>query len=130
METQSFTGPGGLFYQPTVPGYRPYDLARAKTIVQQLGGLQVRLAVVASSLNGLLTQALQNQWEQAGIKVTLSENPLATQLAMFSSHQWQSVLTTMGSFDPATGLGLNVRMKSNGPYSGVSDPARPTHRPG
>ena len=35
------------------------DLARAQAIVKQLGGLQVHLAVVASSLNGLLVQALQ-----------------------------------------------------------------------
>ncbi len=123
VPTQTFTGPGGLFYQPTVPDYRAYDLAKAQAIVKQLGGLQAHLAVVASSLNGLLVQALQNQWEQAGIKVTLAVNPLATQLALFKAHQWQSILTTMGSFDPATGLGVNVRMMSGGPYSGVSDPA-------
>ncbi len=122
VPTESFTGPGGLFYEPKVPGYRQYDLTKARALVKQLGGLQVHLAVVAAALNSLLVQALQSQWVQAGINVTLSVNPLAEQLANFQTHNWQVLLTTMGSFDPAAGLGVNVRIMSNSPYSGVNDP--------
>lgn len=40
--SQSFTGPAALFYFPTVPGYRTYNLAKAKSMVNEIpGGLRV-----------------------------------------------------------------------------------------
>ena len=44
--TQGFTGPGGICYQPNVPGYPAYDLAKAKALVKQLGGLTVNLGTI------------------------------------------------------------------------------------
>jgi peptide/nickel transport system substrate-binding protein len=41
--TQSFTGPGGLFHEETVPGYRAYDVEKAKALVKEIGGLKVEL---------------------------------------------------------------------------------------
>ena len=41
--SESFLGPGDLFYQPTVPGYLGYDPAKAKQIVSSLGGLDISL---------------------------------------------------------------------------------------
>ena len=38
--------PGGLFYEPNVPGYPSYDLAKAKALVKQLGGLTVNLFTI------------------------------------------------------------------------------------
>ena len=36
--TEGFTAPNGLFYQQDVPGYRTYDLAKAKAAVKAAGG--------------------------------------------------------------------------------------------
>ncbi len=36
--TEGFTAPNGLFYEQNVPGYRTYDLAKAKAAVQAAGG--------------------------------------------------------------------------------------------
>lgn len=120
--TDSFTGPGGLFYNPKVSGYRKYDLAKATKLVKEIGGLSVHLQVVQGSLNGLLIQALQNEWGQAGIKVSLSENTVATSIVDLKHQNWQAILTTMGSFDPAVGLGVAVRTSSTSPYSGIHNP--------
>ena len=35
--SQTFTGPGGLFYKPTVPGYKTFDLEKAKQLVAGAG---------------------------------------------------------------------------------------------
>jgi peptide/nickel transport system substrate-binding protein len=69
--TESFTGPGGLFYEPTVPGYRGYDLAKAKALVKQLGGLTVNLGTINVLVATETTEALQSEWAQAGIKATI-----------------------------------------------------------
>src|SRR5215203_680461 len=44
--SQTFTGPGGLFYKPTVPGYKTFDLEKAKQLVTENGGLQVTLGTI------------------------------------------------------------------------------------
>ncbi|MBO0887435.1 MAG: ABC transporter substrate-binding protein, partial [Acidimicrobiales bacterium] len=67
---QSPTGPGGLFYTPKVPGYRTYNLKKARALVKQLGGLSVTLGTAHGPLGDLTDEALQAQWNQAGIKTT------------------------------------------------------------
>ena len=34
--SQTFTGPGGLFHKDEVPGYKTFDLEKAKALVQEL----------------------------------------------------------------------------------------------
>lgn len=71
--SESFTGPDGLFYEPKVPGYRTYDLAKAKALVRQLGGLHFKMYYLTSGAAGqTLTVALQTMFEQAGMKVKIS----------------------------------------------------------
>ena len=41
--TEGFTAPNGLFYQQDVPGYRTYNLAKAKAAVKAAGGVTVDL---------------------------------------------------------------------------------------
>jgi peptide/nickel transport system substrate-binding protein len=119
--TQSFTGPGGLFYQATVPGYRTYDLAKAKALVKQLGGLKVDLGTINVLVAKNTTQALQSQWAQAGIKSTIHSYDLAPLIQAFTSKKWQAMLQTAGSFDPAAGVGVGFRFASVSPFSGVHD---------
>jgi peptide/nickel transport system substrate-binding protein len=120
---ESFLGPGGLFYQPTVPGYPAYDLAKAKQIVSQLGGLTITLFGPNDPVNANTVTALQAMWEQAGIHVTTQTYTLEGLIQKFQSKKWQAGLQSDGAFDPAAGVGLAFRFFSQAPYSGVHDPA-------
>ena len=104
--TQGFTGPGGICYEPTVPGYPPYDLAKAKALVQQLGGLTVNLGTIQNLVAQETTEALQTEWNAAGIKTTIASYPLAGLIAQFTSKKWQAMVQTAGSYDPAAGVGV------------------------
>ncbi len=120
--TQSFTGPGGICYQPKVPGYPPYDLAKAKALVKQLGGLTVNLGTINVLVAKETTQALQTEWAQAGIKTTISSYDLASLIQQFTSKKWQAMIQTAGAYDPAAGVGVGFRFSSQSPFSGVHDP--------
>ena len=58
-------------YSDKVKGYPTYNLNKAKDLVKQLGGISFTLSV--NNTPGWLAEAeaLQNQWAQAGIKVTI-----------------------------------------------------------
>jgi peptide/nickel transport system substrate-binding protein len=120
--TQGFTGPGGLFYEPKVEGYRGYDLEKAKALVKQLGGLTVNLGTINVLVAKETIQALQSQWQQAGIKVKIDSYDLTGLIQAFQSKKWQAMLQTAGSYDPAQGVGLTFRMSSQSPFSGIKDP--------
>jgi peptide/nickel transport system substrate-binding protein len=120
--SEGFTAPGGLFYEATVPGYRSYDLAKAKALVKQLGGLSVSLAATQSAVSQTLIEGVQEMWEQAGIKVTIHDDPLTTVIQEFDSKTWQAFFQSAGGFDPAGGLGVYARFGSTSPFSGVHDP--------
>ena len=121
-QTQSFTGPGGLCYQPKVPGYRTYDLAKAKALVKQVGGINVDLGTINILVAKETTEALQTEWAKAGIKTTIHAYDLATLIQQFVSHKWQAMIQTAGSYDPAAGVGVGFRFSSLSPFSGVHDP--------
>jgi peptide/nickel transport system substrate-binding protein len=120
--TQGFTGPGGLFYEPKVPGYRTYDLAKAKALVKELGGLTIDLGTINVLVAKQTIQALQSQWAQAGIKATIHSYDLPGLIQAFQSKKWQAMLQTAGSYDPAQGVGVAFRMFSQSPFSGIKDP--------
>jgi len=120
--TQSFTAPGGICYQPKVPGYRPYNLAKAKALVQQLGGLTVNLGTINILVAKETTQALQTEWAKAGIKTTISSYDLGPLIQQFTGKKWQAMVQTAGAYDPAAGVGVGFRFSSLSPFSGVHDP--------
>ena len=120
--TESFTAPGGLFYEPKVPGYLGYNLAKAKALVKQLGGLNIQLGTIAVTTAVESTDAIAAQWEQAGVKVTVSDFPLTGLIQAFTSGKWQAMLQTAGAWDPAIGTGVGFRFDSHSPFSGVHDP--------
>ena len=120
---QGFTGPGGLCYQPNVPGYRTYDLRKAKALVQQLGGhLNVDLGTLTNVVAIDTTEALQSEWKQAGINATIHNYDLAALIQVFTGKKWQAMIQTAGSYDPAAGVGVTFRFASASPFSGVHDP--------
>jgi peptide/nickel transport system substrate-binding protein len=121
---QSFTAPGGLFYKQNVPGYLTYNLKKAKALVKQLGGLSVNLVTISSPVALALDEGLQTMWQQAGMKVTLSQDDLPALIGAFVSKKWQAALQTCGAFDPATNVGgvsVGFRFASTSAFSGVHD---------
>jgi peptide/nickel transport system substrate-binding protein len=121
--TEGFTAPNGLFYQQSVPGYRTYDLAKAKAMVQQAGGVTVDLMATQSSVTQTVLEALQTMWQAAGMKVNIHVDQLPSVIQQFQGGKWQASLQTAGAFDPAAGLGVNFRFGSKSIFSGVHDPA-------
>ncbi|MDR0358946.1 MAG: ABC transporter substrate-binding protein [bacterium] len=122
--TQSFTTPGSPFYMPKVSGYRTHDVAKAKQLVSQLGGLKVDVIGGADTVANLALQSLQSQWAEAGIQTTIHPYPDLTRIIQdFTGKKWQAALQFVGSVDPALATGLPFRMLSNAVYSGINDPA-------
>jgi peptide/nickel transport system substrate-binding protein len=119
--TQSFTAAAGLFYEPTVPGYLTYNLAKAKALVKQVGGINISLDTITAPTAQLLNEGLQQEWEAAGIKVTLHSYDLTSLIGVFSSKKWQAFLQTAGAYDPGTGVGVSFRFSSTSPFTGVFD---------
>jgi peptide/nickel transport system substrate-binding protein len=119
--TQGFTAPNGLFYEQNVPGYRTYDLAKAKAAVKAAGGVTVDLMATQSSVTQTVLEALQTMWQAAGMKVNIQVDQLASVIQQFQGNKWQASLQTAGAFDPAAGLGVNFRFGSKSVFSGVHD---------
>ncbi|RBY82403.1 ABC transporter substrate-binding protein [Geodermatophilus sp. TF02-6] len=120
--SQSFVAPGGKFYPLEVTDYPEYDLDRAKQLVQELGGLTVTLGTISNYVATQINTALQTQWQEAGIDVTIQDYQLSNLVQQFNSGQWQAMLQTAGAWDPASGVGVAFRFSSASPFSGVADP--------
>jgi peptide/nickel transport system substrate-binding protein len=125
--TQSFTGPGGICYEPTVPGYQGYDPTLAKQLIQETGlnKVTIQVGTIALSTAQESTQALATEWEQLGLKVSQQSYPLSGLIAAFEANggkSWESMVQTAGAYDPAGGVGVGFRFDSTSPFSGVHDP--------
>lgn len=119
---ESPTVPSGLFFEQRVPGYRHYDLSKAKSLVKQLGGLSFTLiqAIGGTPLN--LDVALQSEWAEAGIHASVSEQQLPAVVQDMHAGKWQANLGDAGGFDPDLGDGLLFTYESHALFSGISDP--------
>lgn len=125
---QGFTGPGGICYEATVPGYQGYNPTLAKQLVQESGlnKVTVNLGTIDTSVAEETTQALSQEWQAAGIKTKLADYPLNGLIQAFYKNNgkwWQAFIQTAGAFDPAGGVGVAFRFGSASPFSGVHDPA-------
>jgi peptide/nickel transport system substrate-binding protein len=124
---QGFTGPGGICYQPNVPGYQGYNPTLAKQLVQETGldKVTINLGTIQVQVAQDTTQALATQWAAVGIKTTLHSYPLAGLIQAFTINKgknWQAMIQTAGAYDPAAGVGVGFRFNSMSPFSGVHDP--------
>lgn len=120
------TVPGGLYYEQTVPGYRGYDLAKAKALVKQLGGLNFTLTNVTGTASNNIVSALASEWAQAGITAKLNPVTLTQIIQTFFANNrrgnWQAIQQGAGGLDPIIGNGFNFRFLSTSPFTGVHDP--------
>jgi peptide/nickel transport system substrate-binding protein len=125
--TQSFTGPGGICYEPAVPGYQGYNPALAKTLIAETGldKTTIQLGTIALSTAQDSMEALRTEWVALGLHVSVQSWPLQGLIAAFEANggkSWQSMVQTAGAYDPAGGVGVGFRFDSKSPFSGVHDP--------
>ncbi len=125
--TEGFTGPGGICYEQTVPGYQGYDPTLAKQLIQQTGldKVTIQLGTISIQTAQDSMQALATEWESLGLHVKESSWPLSGLIAAFEANggkSWQAMVQTAGAYDPATGVGVLFRFGSHSPFSGVHDP--------
>jgi peptide/nickel transport system substrate-binding protein len=117
---ESATAQGSTFYIPTVPNYRSYDLAKAKSLVKQLGGLTVTLTTTMNTqFWSTEAEALQSMWQAAGIKVNIALTDLEEVLAQLKSNNWEALDSNWGGADPA--IAMPTYFASNGPFTGIHD---------
>jgi peptide/nickel transport system substrate-binding protein len=121
--TQSFTSSAGLFHHAKIPGYREYDLDRARALVKAVGGINLKIGTLKAAAAEQVITALQSQWQKAGMNVTLETYELATLSNEFRGGTWQAMLQTAGSYEPEAGVGVKFRFYSTQPFSGVHDKA-------
>jgi peptide/nickel transport system substrate-binding protein len=127
--TESFTGPGGICYDPKVAGYQAYDPALAKQLIKQSGldKTTITLGTINSSpVAADTTEALRTEWDALGMHVNIASYPLSGLIQAFEANggkSWTAMIQTAGAFDPADGVGVGFRFQSQSPFSGVHDPA-------
>lgn len=109
--SQSLSSPGSLFEELTVPGYPTYNLAKAKAIVHQLGGLSIGLLTPNDPGEVLVAEALKSEWAQAGIKTNLQLGTGVNIAQSLNANKWQTELGRYGGSDPALFTGLPLLMK-------------------
>lgn len=118
---QTIAGPGQLFAEQKVPGYRTYDLTKARALVKKLGGLSFTMDT--TGFDAQIATELQTEWAAAGIKVTLSTvATLLNAIQLYHAGTWSAYVTPEGSYDPGAGTGLAFRYGSQSPFSGVDNP--------
>jgi peptide/nickel transport system substrate-binding protein len=121
--SQSFTGPGGLFHHERIPGYAEYDPERARAIVDEIDGLEVRLGTIQSFVAEQVVTALQTQWREAGIDTSIEMLELGALIGQLQTREWQALLQTAGSYDPESAAGVTLRFGSGQLFSGVANEA-------
>ncbi len=129
--TESFTGPGGICYEPVVPGYQGYDPTLAKQLIAETGlnKITFQLGTIALSTAQDAMEALRTEWEALGMHVNIISWPLSGLISAFEADggkKWQSMVQTAGAFDPAGGVGVGFRFESYSPFSGVHSTALDT----
>ena len=120
-------GPGSLYYEKTVPGYRTYDLAKAKALVKKLGGLSTQLMVLSTPQGVQAGEVIASQWEAAGISVKIVPDTLQSVIAAYIHNSWQATTEAGGGIDPEVGVqALPTRDLSKGIFSGTTNPTLDT----
>jgi ABC-type transport system substrate-binding protein len=120
--SESPTGPGGLFWTPKVPNYRTYNLAKAKALVKQLGGLSFTLWTITPSPLVPVIEAEESQFAAAGINSKIELVNLPTMVHAGATGAVQAVSTSVGNYNPSILPGVPFAYLSTSPFSNVKDP--------
>jgi peptide/nickel transport system substrate-binding protein len=92
--SQTLTGPDQIAYPgATLPGYPKYNLAKAKKLVQEVGGISFTQLTLGNTPFAIATaEALAKQWALAGINATIDPLTLAGALQLLESGNFQGVV--------------------------------------
>jgi peptide/nickel transport system substrate-binding protein len=121
---QAEVGPGSPYYEAKVPGTITYNLAKAKALVQQLGGLSFKFITLSAPFNLQVAEAEQSEWKQAGINMTITPMLLTGEVADFESGNWQALPGAAGGPDPDSGVqSLPSRFQTKGTFTCCADTA-------
>ncbi len=116
--TQSWAYPGAH-----VTGYSGYDLAKAKQLVKQLGGLSFTFQTSNDPAGLALAEALQSQWSAAGIKVKISSPSTLAAITIAAKGTFQATLWLwQGSYDPDGNVSGFFKCGSPGNFMRLCDP--------
>jgi ABC-type transport system substrate-binding protein len=102
---QSPFPPASWAHQDKVPDYPAYDVAKAQAMVKQMGGLSFTLQVQNSPDQVQFAEALQSEWKQAGMDVSIKQVDQVAAINAAHDLTYQAEMYRWrGAFDPA----LNV----------------------
>ena len=118
---QSESAPGQNFPVKNNPYYLGFNLAKARTLVKQIGGLTVNLSTTTNSAFWINeVQAIATMWEAAGIQVNIQDYSLQQMLGITFSGTWQAIDENWGpSVDPTINDGQFF--KGGAAFSGTND---------
>src|SRR5487761_2440582 len=119
---QSESAPGQNFPVKTNRYYLGYNLAKARALVQQLGGLTVNLSTTTNTAFWINeVQAIATMWEAAGIRVNIQDYSLQQMLGITFSGTWQAIDENWGpSVNPTINDGQFF--KGGAVFSGTNNP--------
>jgi len=120
---QGWTSPYMLFYQKSVPNYPAYNLAKAKSLVKQLGGLSFTVIVNDTPIAVEQADALIGQWKEAGITATISEQTIPAQTQDLARNDWQMMSAGWAGCDVDPGDCAPINFSSTGLFTPTHDPA-------
>jgi peptide/nickel transport system substrate-binding protein len=87
---QSWAYPGPIANAPT------YDLAKAKDLVSKLGGLSLHLMTYNDPTNEQIAQLLKDQWEKAGMQVTIDAFTTVDAISRYHSRNYEAAISGLG----------------------------------
>lgn len=115
-------GPGAYGFQARVPGFRNYDLNKAKSLVAKLGGLSFSIMGGSTPASQLELTSLQSTLAAANIKVKLIPASVAQTKEALLTGKWTAQLGAMGGVDPLVGSFSYLNyLKSSGVYTCCHD---------
>ena len=121
IPVESFTAPGMLYYQKSVPGFDSYNLAKAQKLWRSIGAPKFNLDMTDDTLFWIQeSDALAQQWSAAGIEASVVVDNLQSLQQKLAANSWAACTANWGSFDP--GVALPAYFSSTGNYSGTNDP--------
>lgn len=107
--TEQLAGKGQAGYPGNnLPGYPKYNLSKAKALVQKLGGLSFTINTGTDPTAVQETQELQQQWEQAGITVTIAQLSSTAGIAALQAGNFQASVSAYSSQPDSVGALSNV----------------------
>lgn len=116
--------PSLVQYSGKVKNYPVYNLAKAKALVAQLGGLSFTLDLSETPGGLAEAEALQTQWAQAGIKATLNPLQVPALIKQLHALNYEALLIASPTAltDPDSAAYRWFYSKSTLSQNGLADP--------